>query len=69
MFFTCAEQDMDGEAVDEAFATASGPDYIKDVLPKFGQRVKVFNALKLLRRTDTSSEVSSPQYFTTVFQD
>ena len=68
MFFTCAEQDMDDEAVDEAFATASGPDYIKDVLPKFGQRVKVFNA-RLLLHTDTSSEVSSPQYFTTVFQD
>ena len=40
------DQYMDGEAICQAFATATGPDCIKDVLPRFGERVKVYNAIR-----------------------
>lgn len=52
-----AEQDMDGEAIAEAFGTCSGPDCLKDILPKFGPRVKVYNALKLSLDFEMTSEV------------
>ena len=42
------EQEMDGEAIAAVFATSPGPDCLKDVLPKLGQRLKVYNALKTL---------------------
>lgn len=48
---------MDGEAIAEAFATCSGPDCLKDILPKFGQRVKVYNAIKLSLGVEMASEV------------
>ena len=37
---------MDGEAIQEAFASCSGPDCLKAVLPKYGQRLKVYNCVK-----------------------
>jgi hypothetical protein len=40
------ENDMDGEAVSLAFASCSGPDCIKDVIPKYGLRLKVYQAIK-----------------------
>ena len=40
------EEEMDGEAVIGAFACESGPDCLKDVVPRFGQRIKVYNAIK-----------------------
>lgn len=39
---------MDGEATAAAFATCAGPDCLKDVIPKLGSRLKVYNALKLV---------------------
>ena len=39
---------MDGEATAAAFATCVGPDCLKDVIPKLGSRLKVYNALKLV---------------------
>ena len=39
---------MDGEATAAAFATCAGPDCLKDVIPKLGVRLKVYNALKLV---------------------
>ena len=38
---------MDGEAISAAFASCPGPDSFKAVLPKLGQRLKVYNALKV----------------------
>ena len=43
-----SEQEMDGEAITAVFTTSPGPDCLKDVLPKLGQRLKVYNALKCL---------------------
>lgn len=40
------DQEMDGEATLAAFATCPGPDCLKDVIPKYGTRVKVCNTLK-----------------------
>ncbi len=37
---------MDGQAISEAFASQAGPDCLRDVLPKYGQRIKVYTALK-----------------------
>ena len=38
---------MDGEATVSAFATCSGPDCLKEVVPKLGSRLKVYNAIKV----------------------
>ena len=45
--FCSADQEMDGEAISAAFASCPGPDSFKAVLPKLGQRLKVYNALKV----------------------
>ena len=42
------EQEMDGEATVAAFATSSGPDCLKDVIPKLGSRLKVYNAIRVV---------------------
>ena len=36
------DQGMDGEAVSLAFATTAGPDCLKDVISKYGIRLKVY---------------------------
>ena len=41
-----ADQEMEGEALVAALATCSGPDGLKDVLPKLGSSLKVYTALK-----------------------
>ena len=40
------DQCMDGEAIVAAFGAHPGPDCLKDVLPRFGQRIKVYNSLR-----------------------
>ncbi|XP_065892856.1 uncharacterized protein [Dysidea avara] len=40
------DQGMDGEAVSLAFASTAGPDCLKDVVPKYGLRLKVYRAIK-----------------------
>lgn len=37
---------MDGEAIATAFAITPGPDCIRDVVPKVGVRMKVYQAIK-----------------------
>ena len=39
------DHDMDGLAIAAAFATTPGPDCLKDVLPKLGQRLRIFQNL------------------------
>ena len=39
-------EEMDGEAVFDAIGCQVGPDCLKDVLPKYGQRIKVYKAIK-----------------------
>ena len=45
---------MDGEAVSLAYATTSGPDCLKEVISKYGLRLKVYQAIK---RALTTTEV------------
>jgi hypothetical protein len=40
------ENDMDGYALSLAFAAHSGPDCLKDVVQKYGLRLKVYQAIK-----------------------
>ena len=40
--------EMDGEAVEAAFAAIPGPDCFKDLIPKLGLRLKVYNEIKAL---------------------
>jgi len=40
------DQGMDGEAVSLAFASTAGPDCLKDVVMKYGLRLKVYRAIK-----------------------
>lgn len=40
------DQEMDGMAIVQTFGTASGPDCLRDVISKFGTRVKVYSAIK-----------------------
>ena len=40
------DEEMDGEAIFDAFGCQVGPDCLKDVLPKYGQRIKVYRAIK-----------------------
>lgn len=37
---------MDGEALIDAFGTCPGPDCLKDVIPKYGLRVKTYKRLR-----------------------
>ena len=41
------ENDMDGDALSLAFAAHSGPDCLKDVVPKYGLRLKLYQAIKV----------------------
>ena len=40
------DEEMDGEAIFDAVGLQVGPDCLKDVLPKYGQRIKVYRAIK-----------------------
>ena len=46
MCYIFLENDMDGDALSLAFAAHSGPDCLKDVVPKYGLRLKVYQAIK-----------------------
>ena len=48
---------MDGEAVLGALGYQVGPDCLKDVLPKYSQRIKMYNAIRLAVGTATPQEV------------
>ena len=37
---------MDGEEIFGAFGCQVGPDCLKDILPTYGQRIKVYRAIK-----------------------
>ncbi len=43
----------------EAFGTCSGPNCLKDVVAKYGQRLKVYNAIKVMLRDCYQQNVSS----------
>lgn len=50
---------MDGEAICQALGAVSGPDALKDILPRFGERLKVYNAIKAFLNEDLSQKVQN----------
>ena len=37
----------DGEAIMQAFTTFSGTDCLKEIIPTYGERLKVYSAIKV----------------------
>ena len=54
-----AGEEMDGEAVFGAFGCQVGPDCLKDILPTYGQRIKVYRAIKAAIDMIHCNEVSN----------
>lgn len=54
-----ADQEMDGAALVQAFASCSGPDCLKSVISKFGIRVKVYTAIKSRLEAEVKRAVRS----------
>ena len=50
---------MDGEALFSTFGCQVGPDCLKDILPTYGQRIKVYRAIKTAIDMIHCNEVSS----------
>lgn len=50
-------EEMDGEAVLGALGCQVGPDCLKAILPKYGQRIKVYNTIKAAVGTVPPQEV------------
>jgi hypothetical protein len=63
-FLSNIDEDMYGQALIDAFDTCSGPDCLRDILPKFGIRVKTYKVLKNLLHCILDKQVC-PSIFTT----
>lgn len=48
LLFFIVEQDLDGNAIAMGLASTPGPDWLKDIIPTLGVRLKVHNALRTL---------------------
>lgn len=54
----CVDEEMDGTAVMQAFATCPGPDCLKEVIDRpYGTRVKVYTAIKAFLEKDNKLRV------------
>lgn len=56
-FFGIAGQEMDGKAIAFGLASSPGHDWLKDVVPALGLRLKVHNALRTLVNVFQVSEL------------
>ena len=55
-----AGEEMDGDAIFGAFGCEVGSDCLKDILPTYGQRIKVYRAIKTAIDMIHCNEVSNP---------
>ena len=46
MKYVIVDEEMDGMAIVQTFATDSGPDCLKSILGTLGSRIKVYSAIK-----------------------
>ena len=53
------EQEMDGNAINFGLASAPGPDWLKDVVPTLGLRLKVHNSLRALCSTNQVGSIKT----------
>lgn len=52
------ENEMDGEALVTLLTTVQGPDCLKDLIPKLGVRLKVYQRIKVLYNEEVTCLVS-----------
>lgn len=52
------DQEMDGTAIMQTFATCPGPDCLRDIISKFGVRMKVYAAIKTQLEKSLTAVVS-----------
>lgn len=55
---SCVEQELDGNAIAMGLASSPGPDWIKDIVPVLGVRLKVHHALRALYNANSANVVS-----------
>lgn len=55
----CSEQDLDGSAIAFGLGTTPSPDWLKNVVPALGLRLKVHNALRSWNAAGKVSSVCS----------
>ncbi len=51
------DQEMDGAAITQTFGTCVGPDFLRDVVSKFGVRIKVYTAIRTHLDKDVKANV------------
>ena len=61
------EEDMDGIAIVGAFGAHPGSDCLRDVIPKFGTRIKVYLALKSFMSVSTATESLTVRLYLYIF--
>ena len=59
IFFCGLENDMDGEALRTLFGHTSGPDSLKDLVPKLGLRLRLFKEMIDLYNSSSDSSSNS----------
>ena len=57
--FVVLEQEMDGSAVKYGLGTSPGPQWLQEIVPVLGQRLKVHNDLRTLCMQDQDLELAS----------
>lgn len=57
--FVFLEQEMDGSAVKYGMGTSPGPQWLQEIVPVLGQRLKVHNDLRTLCMQDQDLELAT----------
>ena len=57
IFFPSLEQEMDGAAIKFGLGTSPGPQWLQEIVPVLGQRLKVHNELRTLCMKDQEFKV------------
>lgn len=57
--FVVLDQEMDGSAVKYGLGTSPGPQWLQEIVPVLGQRLKVHNDLRTLCMQDQDLELAS----------
>lgn len=55
----CIDQQLDGHAIGVGLSTSPGPDWLKDVVPQLGVRLKVHQALRQAMQCNTEIDMVS----------
>ncbi len=56
------DQEMDGAAITQTFGTCVGPDCLRDVVSKFGVRIKVYTAIRTHLDKDVKANVRNTNH-------